>query len=469
MYVTYQEVLNRAETGPLMKETDYDRKIGKVARELTKKYNIKYDRNILVNYDDAMADRLFEAAIDFIVECGVYVSDYNRIIQFTRDEVLDTIAGVRTQLQYGRNKDAAMVTKRKVEDTKDPFIVFSPVGNPVDENLFQQFIMHYTQERITDAIFSPVLTTFRGRPVKSDVSSEMEASIWNLKTLREAARLVGRPDIGVCNWASTAEKTDVIIALADPHFGSIINDGVLFAAVAEMKVDQERLKKVSYCLQRGFIMEALLGPLMGGYAGGPEGTAICLAAHHFLATLVYRTDICCTFPIHINHCTSNTPEVIWLTSLVNQGLARNCNILKLPAWMSHAGPNTKMCMLESLAYCITATVSGADSLDIGAMTMNRHPMRWAVQEPKIGAEAGHIVARLGMSRKDANEIVNALVTEYEPLLGSVPKGENLGSRWDECYDVERLVPKDDYYQLVLSMRKKMAGFGMNWDILKTEC
>ncbi|MCR4962381.1 MAG: monomethylamine:corrinoid methyltransferase, partial [Firmicutes bacterium] len=68
-----------------------------------------------------------------------------------------------------------------------------------------------------------------------------------------------------------------------------------------------------------------------------------------------------------------------------------------------------------------------------------------------------------------NEIVNALVTEYEPMLGSVARGENLGSRWDECYDIERLVPTPDYYDLVQRMHKKMEGFGLNWDILKTEC
>ncbi len=469
MYVTYEEILRRAETGPLMKESDFDRLIGRTARALSEKYDIHYSPEVLVNYDDHLADRLFAAAVDFIVATGVYVTDNERVIQFTQEEVLDTIANVRTRLQYGRNRDAAYVVKRKVEDGRDPFIAFSPVGNPVDEEVFQRFIMHYAQEQITDAIFSPVLTTYQGQPVKSDVASEMEASIWNLKTLREAARMVGRPDIGICNWASTAEKTDVIIALADPAFGSSLNDGVLFAATAEMKVDQERLKKVSYMRQRGFIQEALLGPLMGGYAGGPEGTAINLAAHHFLAVLVYRTDICCTFPIHINHCTSNTPEVLWLTSLVNQALARNCNILKLPAWMSHAGPNTRMCMLEAAAYGLCAGVSGADALDIGAMTMNRHPMRWAVQEPKLGAETAHVAARMGLTRQDANTIVRRLVDEYEPWLGSVQKGQNLGCRWDECYDLQTLTPIPAYHQLKQDMVKDLTTMGLDWRVLRTEC
>lgn len=463
-YVTYQEVLYRAETGPLMKEATYDRLIGKVCRELVKKYDLKYDPNIIVNYDDDVADRFFEAALDFFVEVGVYVTDYERIIKFTREETLDTIAGVLAQVQYGRNKDAKLAVKRRVEDSIDPFIAFSPVGNPVSEELFEAFIRHYAQERITDAVFSPVLTSFRGQPVKSDVSSEMEASIWNRKAIKEACRNVGRPDVGCCNWASTAEKTDVVIAIGDPEFGSIINDGVLNAAIAEMKVDQERLKKVSYLRQKGFILEGLLGPLMGGYAGGPAETSICHIAHHFLAACVYRTDINIGFPIHINYCCNSTPEMLWLTSVINQALARNCNILKLSNMFNHAGPNTEMCMLEAACYGMTATVSGADALDLGALTMNRHPMRWAVQEPKMAAECGHIVARMGIDRKQINEIVKVLVKEYQPLMGTMP----LGSRWDECYDTEKLIPKPEYAELVQKMHKKLEGFGLNWNVLRVE-
>ena len=464
MYVTYPEVLYRAETGPLMKENAFDRKVGSVCRELVKKYDIKYDPNIVVNYSDDIADRFFQAALDFFVEVGVYVTDYQRVIHFTREETLETIAGVLAQVQYGRNKEAKIAFKRKVEDSMDPFIAFSPVGNPVSQELFQAFIQHYVQERITDAIFSPVLTEFNGQPVKSDVSSEMEASIWNLKTLREAARMCGRPDVGICNWASTAEKTDVVIALADPAFGSIINDGVLNAAIAEMKIDQERLKKVSYLRQRGFILEGLLGPLMGGYAGGPAETTVCNIAHHFLAACVYRTDININFPIHINYCCNTTPEMLWLTSVTNQALARNCNILKLSNMFNHAGPNTEICMLEAACYGLTATVSGADAMDLGALTMNRHPMRWAVQEPKMAAETGHIAARMGIDRKQANDIVKALLKEYMPLMGTMP----LGSRWDECYDTERLIPKPEYAELVAKIHKKLEGFGLKWSVLNVE-
>ena len=464
MFITWQEVLDRSENGRLMKENEYDRLIGKTCKELVKKYEIKYDPENIVNSDDGMADRLFEAAVEFIATVGVYVPDNERIIHMSKDEVLETIAQVRSQVQYGRNKDAAIARKRRVEDDLDPFIVFSPVGNPVDEELFQAFIQHYTKERITDAIFSPVLTTFHGRPVKSDVASEMEASIWNLKQMREAARMVGRPDIGICNWASTAEKTDVVIALSNPVFGSIINDGVLHAAIAEMKVDHERLKKVAYMQQTGFIIEGLLGPLMGGYAGGPAETALVHVAHHFLAAIVFRSDINVGFPIHINFCCNTTPEMLWLTSVINQALARNCNILKLSNMFNHAGPNTEMCMLEAACYGAAATVSGADAMDLGALTMNRHPMRWAVEEPKMAAQVGHIVARMGLTRKEVNKIVTPLVNEYKPLFGTAP----LGSKWTECYDTERLIPKPEYADLKQRMVKKLEGLGLDWSVLRVE-
>lgn len=460
--LNYYEILDRCENGPLMKESDYDRLVGQKCKELVKKYDIKYNPEEIVPSDDALADRLFEAAVEFTAEVGVYLTDTGRVIQMTRDEILDTIANVRSQVYYGSNKDMALLKKRKIEDSVDPFVAFSPVGNPVPQELFLAFIQHYARERITDAIFSPVLTSYRGQPVKSDTPSEMEASIWNLKALREAAKMVGRPDVGICNWASTAEKTDVVIALADAKFGGRTNDGVLNAAIAEMKVDYERLKKVSYLLQTGYILEGLLGPLMGGYAGGPAETALVHVAHHFLAAIVYRTDVNIGFPIHINYCCNTTPEMLWLISVYNQALSRNCDILKMPNFFGHAGPNTEMCMLEAACFGMAATVSGGDSLDLGAMTMNRHPDRWAVLEPKLAAEVGHVVSRTGMTRKDVNTIVKALVKEIKPLFGTMP----LGSKWQEVFDVETINPKPQYVELFNNTKKKLEGFGMDFSVLK---
>ncbi|MEG1662085.1 MAG: monomethylamine:corrinoid methyltransferase, partial [Clostridiales bacterium] len=151
-------------------------------------------------------------------------------------------------------------------------------------------------------------------------------------------------------------------------------------------------------------------------------------------------------------------------SIINQALARNCNILKLSKMFNHAGPNTECCMLEAACYGLTATVSGADALDLGALTMNRHPLRWAVQEPKLAAEVGHIAARMGIDRKQANEICKTLLPEYQHLLGTMP----LGSKWTECYDTERLVPTSDYADLVGRMHKKLEGLGFDWKALRVE-
>jgi methylamine--corrinoid protein Co-methyltransferase len=460
--LNYWDILLRCENGPLMKETDFDILVGAKARELARKYDIQFDRETIVPDDDDLADRVFEAAVDFTAEVGIYVSDTGRVIKLTRDEILSTIDRVRSKVTYGSGKDAADVVYRGIEDRLDPFIAFSPVGNPVPQEIFSEFIQHYARERITDGIFSPLLTSYNGIPVKSDTPMEIEGSIWNLKAMREAARLVGRPDIGFFNWASTAEKTDTIFALAREEFGARKTDGVLVAATAEMKVDYERLKKTGLCLQAGYIIQSLLGPLVGGYAGGPAESTIVNVAHHLLAAIVYRADIHCSFPIHIKYTCNTTPELLWLTALTSQALSRNSHMLLLPACMGQAGPCTEMNLLEFAAYGLVATVSGSDSLDLGAQTMNRHPERWTVMAPKLGAEVGHIAARMGMTRGEANEITKKITKKYQALHKNPP----LGKKFSECFDLATLEPTPEFASLYEETQEYLEGLGLRFATLK---
>lgn len=459
--LNYSDILDRCENGPLMKESDYDRLIGTKAREMAKKYNLKYDPENIIPNDDDLADRMFQAAVDFTAEVGVFVTDTSRVIKMTREEILSTIDKCRSKITYGNGKDAADVIYRKIEDPRDPFVVFSPVGNPVPQEIFSKFIQHYARENITDAIFSPLLTSFNGATVKSDTPSEIEASIWNLKCLRESARLVGRPDIGIFNWASTAEKTDTIFALAREEFGARKNDGVLVAATAEMKVDYERLKKVSWLVQTGYNIESLLGPLMGGYAGGPVESAIVNTAHHLLAAIVYRADIHCSFPIHINYCCNTTPEMLWLVAISTQALTRNTHMLLFPACMCQAGPCTEMNLLEFAAFGLAATVSGACALDLGAQTMNRHDERWTVMGPKLGAEVGHLAARMGITRSEANEIVKKIIKKYNALHSNPP----LGKKFSECFDLATLEPSPEFAELYVQAKNDLEEYGLRFSML----
>ena len=42
--------------------------------------------------EDALAERVVEAAVEFFVTCGVFRKDTGRIARFTREETLDAVA-----------------------------------------------------------------------------------------------------------------------------------------------------------------------------------------------------------------------------------------------------------------------------------------------------------------------------------------------------------------------------------------
>jgi hypothetical protein len=76
---------------------------------------------------------------------------------------------------------------------KPPFCLMTPVGTPVAEERFVPMVQSYVQEPLAQTFSSAFSQTVHGRPIKSGTPQEVEAAIWNVIKLREAARAAGRP------------------------------------------------------------------------------------------------------------------------------------------------------------------------------------------------------------------------------------------------------------------------------------
>ncbi len=460
--LTYWEILDRCEHGPMMAENDYDMLLMKKVRKLVKKYNIKFDPNHVVNEDGEMADRIWQAAIDFVDEVGIYCLDTGRIIQISRKEILESLAGQREEIVYGDGQDVRVVKYRAIEDKKDPFIMMNPCGNPCPEEIFEPFVRSYVREDIVDSFAGPLLTTFRGRPVKSDSPFEVEGAIWNARKLREACVIEGRPGLACWNFASTAEGTDAVFASCMDQFGCIPGNGMLIGAIAEMKVDYERLKKTSLALQRGFVMESLLGPILGGYAGGAEGTALITVAHVFLGALVYRCAFHCIFPFHIHYTCTSTPDTLWANGMATQAVTRNSHMLVINAAFSQAGPCTEMCFWEYVTFALACTVSGADGLDLGAQAMNKHDEYWSPLACILGAEVAHVAARQGITRAQANKLILQILPKYSHLHEG---GFSIGQKFSECYDLTTLQPTPPHQAMYEKIKAELTEMGLDFSLL----
>ena len=239
--IGFWDVIERSESGPLLREEKFDLQVGRIAHQMVEQYGIRYDPEQVIPADDGLADRVYQAGLDLFLELGIYCRDTGRLMKFTRDEVEWAVKHAPTTVTYGQGRDVAVMTYRAIEDPKPPFCLMTPVGTPVAEERFVPMVQSYVQEPLAQTFSSAFSQTVHGRPIKSGTPQEVEAAIWNVIKLREAARAAGRPQIGIHNLVSNAERTDATLAAIQADFGVQPNDGLCIAATAELMIDYERV------------------------------------------------------------------------------------------------------------------------------------------------------------------------------------------------------------------------------------
>jgi methylamine--corrinoid protein Co-methyltransferase len=120
--LSFAAIVDRALAGPICTERDFE--LGIFVPNLRKvlaKYDIKYDPQNPVPADDDLADRVWEAALEFLVETGVYCTDTERRILFTREEIDGAIAAGPRGNTFGEGKDARVMPHRVPEDETPPW------------------------------------------------------------------------------------------------------------------------------------------------------------------------------------------------------------------------------------------------------------------------------------------------------------------------------------------------------------
>jgi methylamine--corrinoid protein Co-methyltransferase len=460
--ISFWDVVQRSESGPLVEEGQFDRLVGRTAKEVIQKYKIKYNPEEVVPSDDGLIDRLYEAAVEFFLTVGVYCTDTGRVIRFERHELEEYLEAGVDHIVWGEGRDQRTMYNRTVEDRRPPFCNFTLVGTPYPEAQFLQACMSTAREPLAYCFSGPsLLDTLGGVMVRSGSPIEVEAAIWDVGKRREAARRVGYPGKGLYTMVSAAERADAMIAAARPEFGALPRDGVLCGAIAEMKVDNDRMKKVPFLLRTTYSIGGLLGPLMGGYAGGPEGTSIVLVAHNFLSRMVFNSEYTVNFPIDLRQTCNTTRAMLWLVSTAHQALARNTHLLHFANTFIAAGPCTEMACYELVAHGVTAAVSGAN-LSPAAVARNKYPERCTGMEGRICAEAAHAAAISGVTRKEANTLVKKALAKYEKQIDDAP----IGKKFSECYDMEKVEPTAEYLDLYARVKKEVRSWGLDYSVIR---
>ncbi|UCE81271.1 MAG: monomethylamine:corrinoid methyltransferase [Methanobacteriota archaeon] len=449
------DVMEKALEGTPMSESDYQlRRFAPKVQEKVKEYGIEYNEKTPIPDDGSLADDVFEAAIELLADVGAYCTSTARVISYSEEEIRRAISEAPKEIELGEGRDRRKLRGRKVGDKTPPWCLLGTGGGACSsDKSFITLVEGYAEIPETNGITTPAITRVGGMRIRPASPLEILGAMRNAVLAREACNRVGREGIPIMNSLSTAESDIAFAAALHPKFGMRRSDAYMICCMDPLKTDFARLNKVTTALSLGGPISMCMGPLLGGYAGGTEGTAVSNVAHHLMGILTYQSSWILPFPLHLRYVSSSCRELLWVISATGQAISRNSHIISLNLNYTSAGPCTPMCLFETSASVIAAVSSGLSIESVGVAS-NRYEDRTTPVEPRISAEVGHAVA--GMKLSDANAIANKLLAKYESKLANPPLGKDLS----ECWDAGRRRPTKEYTSVIRSYKKSMANLGV---------
>ena len=449
------EITKRAQSGPFMKESEFDLMLTKRIRQIVKDYGIKFDPNNLVPADDDLADRVFQAGLQLFCEVGVYCQSSERLIKFSRDEVLEILATGRDHVRLGSGKDEVVMYHRNVEDPRRAIMHSGPTGTPATEKYHPLILLSCAQEPLVDCLGAGSVSTYHGEGIIPGTPLEILGARRDASVAREAVRMAGRPGMHINDVAVPLTCAGKMAAF-DPQSGLRPTDGILVSQMVEMKTDFDQLSRVAWLYNAGGVRVDLMTPLIGGLGGRAEGTAVVSVADHLLGAVLYDADYHMFSLTHINYVNNTEPMGIWIQAVVGQALARNTRMVCLNDIYVLSGPGTKELLYECAADAIVGTVSGFNMQGAGTTGGFK-------ADHTTGLEARFIaeVSRqtLGWTREQASRVIPEIMTRYMHTLTA----PNRGRPFNELYNVDTVEPGQEWLDIYHQVKEDLKTLGLKFE------
>ena len=451
------DVLGEIHSGKICSEREFDLEVfSPKLQQVLKEHGIKFDPENPVPADNGLADDVWNAAVDFYNDVGTYCLDTERIVRFEENEIALTLKTAPREFIFGEGNQRKTLTQRRPEDKTPPWCFLGAGGAAVssEENLLS-LVENYAAIPNINSVTSPGLTAVDGVKIRGGSPLEVYGAIRAVGLARQALSRAGKPGLPIMNCISTASSAIATIAASQPQFGLRQSDGWLCGTIAEMKVDYGVLAKGAYLLSWGANIGSETAPILGGYAGGPEGTALVNTAYSILGTVIQKGSYQLSFPLHSSLGCNTARNTLWAISLSSQAITRNSSLPLFILGYVASGPMTEMVLYETAAWIIAAVASGAN-IEAEGVCKATHIDHFTPMEPKFAAEVAY--AATGISRSHANELVKKLLLKYEENLKEPPRGK----KYRECFDVSTGKPCEDYVKLYLKVKKDVEDMGLKF-------
>jgi methylamine--corrinoid protein Co-methyltransferase len=446
------DVIQRSLTGPLIEEDAFNRQVTLGIRRVVREYQIRIHPEHIINQDDDLADRTWQAALDFLAACGVYNQSTARVIHYSQAELLGALADAPDQVWLGSGAEAVLEKYRRVEDPLVPLNMGSSIGSPISEELFIPLMQSYIQEPLVDVTCPASLMTVQGQEIRVGSPLEILAAWEEVDLMRIALARAGRPGMA---W------TGLMLSMSDAGQLSAVNpvglrssDLHTFGIVSELKTNFEILNKLTHSIRMGGIVDPYANPIYGGLGGGIEGQAVLITAAMIALSVVFMAACCGSSPTHPFNFNDTGKEVMQASSLAFQAIARNSHLMTNLTITPVGGPGTKTLLYETAAFVIMSTLSGVSRLLGPRSATGVVPGHFTGLEARFSGQVLHAAARLDRGR--AEELVQRAYARYVGQLDQKP----YGLPFQEVYDLATIQPTKAWQSMVDETVDELAQWGL---------
>lgn len=455
------DIAERMQKGPKTDENEWDMGLFNKMNELTKKYELFYPKDSPVfNMDDKMVDQAFSAALEFIVDFGVYCFSTNRVIHFTRQELSDAISAMPKEVTIGEGKDARVLKQRRIEEKEE--LNHCPGHHaPYTEELAPLVVKSFAQIPTADYLEGFNFPKVDGREIFG-LPMEVYAAKRQATWMRQGVTKAGRPGLAIVYYPISS-RAPVLIAPIDREVGLRPSDGILLSVLPDIKVEQDYLTAaIVWDEYGGFKFNANGFGYVGGFAGGLGGALIEAIVATLMGWVVYRAIACAggikssmvlaadnTIPIKI-------PE-IWATSVWAQAIHKYTNQIITNTASTTSGPGTKTHLREVVYKAISLPINGANVYHTRQLRTQAN----ASQSPLDAAwayEVATAVMRSGFDRQRAGELVLKI---GEKLKGKSPENRYQDIR--EFYDLVHDKPMPEFEKLYFEVKEEVSRLGLHFE------
>jgi len=448
------QVLDKAETGPIISERDFDREfIQKSIKNLVQKYDIRWEEDVFLPHDDALADRVFEAGYELALNTGIFCTSTKRRMVWTRDELDEVINTSPTSVTLGDGEDTVVISTRRPDDDKRVAVCGGPYGIPVPEHLFVPIMLSYAQEPLIDFIDNASFVSTYGRPIRAGSPWEAIACWQEADLSFEVIRRAGRPGMAV----GCAENSPTHIGeVSSNSFGGFRpTDWHHAALISELKTNYDQLIKVAHFARTGSHIHTFANNIYGGYPGGADGMAVALVASLIMLQATYFGCTVNPGPTHATLSCDTHPKMLPGIGVALQGLNRNTNLLTTSFARTIGGPGTKNILYESAALTLVGVTSGIALMEGVQAAVGIETAHCTGLEARFLAQVTHAAEKI--SRKEAAPIVKKLTEKYGDDLTKKP----IGKSFEQLYDLEKVKPLPEWQKLYEEVCKEFkAEFGL---------